>query len=267
MTDHEIREGDALELLRALPDESIDAIITDPPYSSGGMFRGDRAKGTAAKYVMGGEDTKRADFQGDTRDGHGFAYWCALWLGQAFRAAKPGALCAVFCDWRQLATMTDVVQAGGWVFRGIVPWNKTEATRPQKGWFRSQCEYVIVGAKGKPALYGKPEAPCLAGFFVCPVDRGNVHQTQKPVAVMRWLAQIVPRGGLILDPFAGSGTTGVGAKLEGRRFLGFEAVPSYATIARERIDRTAAAEDITTPPFVQTYQYEPSIAEPAEAVA
>lgn len=240
MTDHEIREGDALALLEALPAESVDALITDPPYSSGGMFRGDRAAGTAAKYVRGGE-SELADFQGDTRDGHAFAFWCALWLAQAFRAAKPGALCAVFIDWRQLATMVDVVQAGGWVFRGIVPWNKTEATRPQKGWFRSQCEYVIVGAKGKPASYGQPDFPCLPGFYVCPVERNGVHQTQKPVSIMRWLAQLVPVGGLILDPFAGSGSTGVGAKLEGRRFLGFEAVPHYAQVARDRI---AAAEAI-----------------------
>lgn len=233
-----IHQGDSLHVLRTLPDCSIDALICDPPYSSGGMFRGDRTKGTGEKYVheQGGKEG-RADFEGDTRDQRGFSHWCALWLSECYRIAKPGALCAVFCDWRQLPTMTDAVQAGGWTWRGIVPWNKTEATRPMKGWFRSQCEYLVVGAKGQPVMLdatGKSDAPCLAGFMVCPVDRNNEHQTQKPVDLMRWLLRITPANGVVLDPFAGSGTTGVAALMEGRRFIGVEMTEHYAAIARQR---------------------------------
>jgi site-specific DNA-methyltransferase (adenine-specific) len=232
-----IHHGDSLAVLRSLPDGSIDAVITDPPYSSGGMFRGDRTKDTGDKYVVDQGQDKKADFMGDNRDQRSFGYWCALWLSECHRAAKPGALLAVFCDWRQLPTMTDAVQSGGWVWRGIVPWNKTESTRPTKGWFRSQCEYLIVAAKGIPALYdhtGKSDAACLAGFFVCPVERDTVHQTQKPVSVMRWLCGVIPKGGVVLDPFAGSGTTGVGALLEGRDFIGCELSEHYVAIARRR---------------------------------
>ncbi len=137
----------------------------------------------------------------------------------------------------------DAVQAGGWLWCGIVPWNKTEATRPQKGWFRSQCEYIVVAAKGIPALYdqtGKTDAECLAGFFVCPVERDTVHQTQKPVSVMRWLCGVIPKDGVVLDPFTGSGTTGVAALLEGRRFIGCELSEHYASIARRRCEIAAA---------------------------
>jgi site-specific DNA-methyltransferase (adenine-specific) len=237
-----IHHGDALAVLAGMEAESVDAVITDPPYSSGGMFRGDRTKATGAKYVVDVGQEKHADFAGDSRDQRAFAYWCALWLGECWRVAKPGALIAVFTDWRQLSTVIDQVQAGGWVWRGIVPWNKTEATRPQKGWFRSQCEYLVVGAKGIPALYdqtGKTDAPALPGFFVCPVDRDTVHQTQKPVDLMRWLCQLVPRGGVVLDPFMGSGTTGVGALMEGRRFIGVEMTEHYADHARARLAATA----------------------------
>lgn len=243
--------GDSLAILAELGSGLVDAIITDPPYSSGGMFRGDRTAKTGDKYVMPGAEEKKADFHGDNRDQRSFGYWCSLWLAECWRVSKDGAMLAVFTDWRQLPTVTDQVQAGGWVWRGIVPWNKTEATRPQKGWFRSQCEYLVVAAKGLPATYdqtGKTDVPALPGFFCCPTDRGAdaVHQTQKPVDLMRWLMLLVPKGGLVLDPFMGSGTTGVGALMERRRFLGIEMAEHYATIAQGRIIAAAQGGAQTT---------------------
>ena len=78
-------------------------------------------------------------------------------------------------------------------------------------------------------------------FYVAKPSRrergeGNVHPTVKPIALMRYLVRLVtPPGGLVLDPFAGSGTTGIAAKLEGFRFLGVEQDAAYAAIARRRI--------------------------------
>lgn len=71
--------------------------------------------------------------------------------------------------------------------------------------------------------------------------RRNVHPTVKPTALMRYLARITrtPTGGVVLDPFAGSGTTGIGAVMEGRRFIGIELDPGYADIARARIAKAA----------------------------
>jgi site-specific DNA-methyltransferase (adenine-specific) len=64
----------------------------------------------------------------------------------------------------------------------------------------------------------------------------NVHSTVKPVDLMRWLCRLVtPPGGLVLDPFAGSGSTGIAALAEGFRFIGIEISPEYATIAKRRI--------------------------------
>ena len=65
----------------------------------------------------------------------------------------------------------------------------------------------------------------------------NVHPTVKPVELMRWLVRLVtPPGGFVLDPFAGSGTTGAAAVLEGFRFVGIEREAEYAAIARARIE-------------------------------
>jgi site-specific DNA-methyltransferase (adenine-specific) len=63
-----IHHGDCLEILRSLPDESVDAVVTDPPYSSGGMFRGDRTQPVDVKYVQTGAKSCRAKFSGDTMD-------------------------------------------------------------------------------------------------------------------------------------------------------------------------------------------------------
>src|SRR5437763_1983588 len=120
----ELRHGDALLLLREIEDESVDLLLTDPPYSSGGMFRGDRAgQSTSAKYVQTGTLAARADFDGDSRDQRGFLAWCSLWLAECWRTSRVGGSCLVFTDWRQLPTMTDAVQAGGWIWRGIIPWD------------------------------------------------------------------------------------------------------------------------------------------------
>ena len=69
----------------------------------------------------------------------------------------------------------------------------------------------------------------------------NVHPTVKPIDLMRWLVQLVtPSGGLVLDPFVGSGSTGAAAVLEGARFIGIEREAAYVPIARARITHWAA---------------------------
>ncbi len=116
------RRGEALAVLRSLPDASVDAVLTDPPYSSGGFTRGDRQQDTTSKYVQSGTLIERPDFAGDTRDQHSFRYWEALWMAECLRIVKPGSPLCVFTDWRQLAATTDALQAGGWIYRGILVW-------------------------------------------------------------------------------------------------------------------------------------------------
>lgn len=77
-----------------------------------------------------------------------------------------------------------------------------------------------------------------------PGPAANHHPTVKPTELMRYLCRLVtPAGGLVLDPFTGSGSTGKAARLEGFRFLGFEQDPEYAAIARARAGFTEADAD------------------------
>lgn len=232
-----IYHGEALAVLRDLPAASVDGVVTDPPYSSGGQFRGDRAgQDTTDKYVQSGTWLSRPDFTGDNRDQRGYAYWSALWLSEALRVSKPGAPICVFTDWRQLPTTTDALQAGGWVWRGIVVWDKTEGARPLYGRFRPQCEYVVWGSNGPmPINDGRP---CLPGVYRTAVRQADKHHIAgKPTDLMQHLVQIVPAGGVILDPFCGSGTTGVGAKAAGYRFVGVELSEGNCEITAKRLSQ------------------------------
>lgn len=234
--------GDALAVLRELPTASVDAVVTDPPYSSGGMVRGDRAgQGTVAKYVT--TQNTRTDelenFSGDNRDQRSFGYWTALWLSEALRVTKPGGIVIAFTDWRQLPTVTDSIQAGGWVWRGVVPWHKP-LSRPQAGRFTNECEYVVWGSSGPmPTDY---TLPVLPGFYSVSPPRSQTreHITQKPVQLMRELVKIVPPGGVVLDPFMGAGTTGAASVIEGRGFIGSEIRPHFQRVSALRIGRAAS---------------------------
>lgn len=229
----ETKCGDALALLQETETASVDALITDPPYSSGGFFRGDRMMSPGAKYIESDSAVQGlTTFAGDNRDQRGYGYWMSLWLGESLRVLKPGAVAAIFTDWRQLPTTTDILQAGGYVWRGVVPWTKP-STRPQAGRFAAQCEYVVWGSAGPmPVDYGVPSLP---GFFEAMAPRERIHMTQKPLSVLRELVKIAPEDGLVLDPFMGSGTTGVAAVIERRRFLGFEVMQEICEVAHTRI--------------------------------
>lgn len=228
----EIKKGDSLTLLRTLPSASVDAVITDPPYCSGGSSAQARSGDPLKKYLQ--SDLFSHSFEGDTRDQRSFVLWVSLWLAECLRVAKPGAPLCVFSDWRQLPAVTDALQIAGWVWRGIVPWDKTEQTRPQGGRFRNQAEYIVWGSAGPMPLQRK--VGVLPGVVRAPVIvKDKRHPTGKPIEVMRFLARICEPQGLILDPFTGSGSTGLGALLEGRRFLGLEIDAHWRDVAIERL--------------------------------
>lgn len=235
----ELWHGDALEVLNALPEGFCDGVITDPPYSSGGAFKGDRAIDTKSKYLSSssGNHEKTVDFGGDSRDQRAFHFWSTLWAAAALRVAKPGAPALFFTDWRQLPVSTDYLQAGGWIWRGVVPWVK-KTYRPQMGRFGAQCEYVVWGSAG--AMPIDRGVGCLPGFFEFSYPSERQHVTQKPVDLMEAMVGIVEPQGLVLDPFMGAGTTGVAAVQTGRRFIGVEQNRTYFDIACERIAAASA---------------------------
>lgn len=227
--------GDALAVLAALDDASVDAVITDAPYSSGGMYRADRIQAPHEKYFgNSGTAAAVAAFAGDNRDQRGYAHWAVLWLAQSYRITRPGGVCLLWTDWRQLPATTDALQAGGWIWRGIIPWTKPDP-RPQAGRFTNAAEYVVWGSRGAlPIVAG---APCLPGIYHARAPRGEHkhHLVEKPLEVLRALVRIVPSGSIVLDPFSGSGSTGVAALAEGRQFIGVEITNHYTDVATARL--------------------------------
>jgi len=210
----------------------FDALVSDPPYSSGGAFRGDRMSDTVSKYVRSGTQALRPEFSGDNRDQRSYLAWVSLWMAAALRSAKPGAMFAVFSDWRQLPITTDAVQAGGWVWRGIGIWDKTNGARPRMRGLRAQCEYIVWGSAGPMDV--AEDSVSMVGVCRRPTVHGKVHIAEKPLEVMQWLAPLAPIGGTILDPFMGSGSTIFAAKSLGRTAIGIEIEERYCEIAAER---------------------------------
>jgi site-specific DNA-methyltransferase (adenine-specific) len=230
-------QGDALEVLRGFEDDTFGAIITDPPYASGGLYTTDRQASTAAKYTANKANNPLPNFEGDSKDQLSWMLWSTAWLREAKRVCKKGSPICVFIDFRQWDALKWAMQWADWIVKGVVVWDKTEAVRPQLGRFRSQCEFILWGSKGAMSL--KRNVPVLKGCYRYPtLNKDKLHQTQKPLALMRDLVKITEPNETILDPFCGSGTTLIASLHEGYSAVGIEVTKEYATIAQKQITDT-----------------------------
>ncbi|MFI1393007.1 DNA-methyltransferase [Streptomyces griseoaurantiacus] len=237
-----LHRGDALTVLKTLRAESVHAVITDPPYNSGGRTSSQRTSRTArAKYVTSNSTHNLASFPGENRDQRSYRAWLTELLTECYRVGVDQAVACVFTDWRQEPTTTDALQMAGWTWSGTMPWIKP-ASRPRKGGFKQSSEFIVWGVKGS---LDHSRAIYLPGDFTASQPRKDrVHITQKPVEVMQALVRVCPEGGTVLDPFTGSGTTGVAALREGRDFIGIELSDHYAAIADERLRKELTRDDV-----------------------
>lgn len=230
--------GDALRVLTNLPDASVDAVLTDPPYSSGGVTLSARQADPAQKYQSSGTRRQYPPMLGDAKDQRSWTMWCTLWLSECWRIARDGAPLMVFTDWRQLPALTDAVQGAGWAWRGIVAWDKKSA-RPQIGRFRQQCEYVLFASKGR---FAAPTRNCLPGVFAYGVNASQkVHLTSKPVELITDLLAVTGTQATVLDPFMGGGSVGEACIRTGRRYIGIELSAEYFTLSRDRLKKALTA--------------------------
>lgn len=195
-------------------------------------MRGDRQQDVHTKYVNSDSTSGNLlqAFSGDSRDQLGYWFWVSTWVSELRRILKPGGIGGLFTDWRQLPVTTCALQSGGFVWRGLVAWHKP-AARPTQGRFTNACEYFAWGTNGPRTLEGN----AFPGFYTISPPRGEdrEHITQKPVELMEQLLAIVPPGATVIDPFMGSGTTGVACARVGVKFIGIE-------IEREHFDTACA---------------------------
>lgn len=210
MSDWQVIHGDCLEVLRTLPAGSVDAVVTDPPYGID--------HDTDYTRFVGGLADNRADWRPVHNDSEPFDP--KPWL--AFpRVVMFGFNC--FSNHLPLGS--------------LLVWNKRRDS--QLGTFLADAEVAWMNKGHGVYLFNH----VWHGFDKAS-ERGvkRVHPTQKPVEVMKWAMDRagIPAGATVLDPYCGSGTTGVACSQTGRNFIGIEIDEAYCTIARRRISEAAA---------------------------
>lgn len=227
--------GDAFAVTSNLPDASIDALVTDPPYCSGYPTLAGIQADPIKKYVQGTQKWTWPTFEHDSKSTHAWRLWLITLFGEARRALKDGAYVLMFSDWRRLSDAQAVIEGAGFIWRGIVPWDKGLGSRaPHTGYFRHQAEYVLWATKGP---CNKRDGGPFPGVYRHPNERPGVklHATGKPIALMADLLKPLPERCRVFDPFAGSSSTGVAALQSGRSFLGTELTPEYYRRSKARL--------------------------------
>ena len=157
------------------------------------------------------------------------------WLPESYRIAKPAAALICFCRWDVAEVFRLAIEKAGWTVKSQVIWDKLiHGTGDLKASFGPRHEDIWFAIKGQFAFPNRRPASVLPFERVDPNQL--VHPNQKPVPLMEYLCRVVcPRGGVILDPFTGSGATGAGAVVAGCDFVGCELDERYAAVARHRI--------------------------------
>lgn len=209
-----VLRGDGLAVAAGLEDASIDAVVTDPPYCSGAVAEASR--GAAPGQGRRSENVKRFGwFTGDNMTTAGLA-WALHALGfEASRFLRPSGSLLVFMDWRMVPSLVPAIESGGLRYQNLIVWDKGSLGLGTG--FRATHEIVAHFTNGEPAYYDRSRGNVLRHSRV---GADRVHQTEKPVALLGDLVAVVaPPGGLVFDPFAGSGTTGEAAARLGRRAL------------------------------------------------
>jgi site-specific DNA-methyltransferase (adenine-specific) len=222
--------GDCLEILPTLG--KVDAVVTDPPYCSGGFSE----TGKKAARGMGLRSETIRDigwFAGDNMTTGGIAWLMREVARFAYAALLDGGTLTAFTDWRMVGHIAPAIESARFRYQNLVVWNKGVAGLGTG--FRAQHELAMHFAKGTGRYFDLS----FGNVITCPrmVSGEREHQTEKPVDLIESIARVVsPDGGTILDPFMGSGTTGVACAKLGRRFIGIEIEPRYFDIACRRIE-------------------------------
>jgi site-specific DNA-methyltransferase (adenine-specific) len=202
-----VLHGDCIEVLAELPPAMASLVLTDPPY--------------LCNY---------RDRHGRTVANDNSPEWLAPAFAEIARAMKADAHCISFYGWQNVDQFMAAWKAAGLKPVGHLVFPKAYASR--LGCFAAQHEQAYVLAKGRAR-----QVPCPAPDVLPWAYTGNrLHPTQKPTeALTPIIAALTQPGELVLDPFAGSGSTLVAARALGRAYLGIELDAAHVATARERL--------------------------------
>jgi site-specific DNA-methyltransferase (adenine-specific) len=206
---NQILHGDCIEVMRQMPANSVDFILTDPP------------------YLVNYRDRSGRTIQNDVDES-----WLKPAMAQAYRVLKQDRVAIMFYGWTKVDAFFDAWRNAGFQPVGHIVFHKSYSSKSR--FLRYQHEQAFLLAKGRPPL---PKQP-LGDVMDMPYSGNKLHPTQKPVPA---LAQLIRSfslpGECVLDPFAGSGSTCAAALLTGRKYVGMEMDDTYFRYACERLQR------------------------------
>lgn len=204
-----ILHGDCIEVMRQIPTNSVDFILTDPP------------------YLVNYRDRDGRTIQNDAK-----ADWLKPAMAEAYRLLKQDRVAVMFYGWTKVDMFFDAWKEAGFQPIGHLVFRKSYSSKSR--FFRYQHEQAFLLAKGRPPL---PKQP-LGDVLDMPYSGNKLHPTQKPVAVLAPLIRsFTLPGELVFDPFAGSGSSCAAALLTGRKCLGIEMDDAYFEQAVGRMKR------------------------------
>lgn len=224
----ELHNGDCLELMKGIPDGSVDLVVTDPPYRTiSGGNRSEKWKSGYAKSVLHKNDGKIFEHNDVDHE---------LWMRECFRVLKPNSHIYIMSNLLNLFKFKEIAEQVGFDVHNLLIWEKN--TCNSNRWYMRNCEYVLFFRKGKAKTINYPSSKTVHKFDN--ITGNKKHPTEKPVSLMElYVKNSSNCGDIVLDPFMGSGSTGVACVNTGRRFIGIEIDKQYFDIAQERIAKTA----------------------------
>ena len=215
----DVRHDDCLNAMRDIPDGSIDAVICDPPY-----------------FLPARHYQTRREFPRSLTDLSMLEHFYRDWFAESARILKPTGTMYVFCDGQSYPLFFTVAYR---YVRKMVPlvWDKVNSINGYS--WRHQHELILFAQMDE-----SPNVPTGDGDILrcraVPVD-SRAHPAEKPVELLeRLITKSVPAGGVVLDSFMGSGTTGVACIETGRNFIGIEKDATYFAVAEQRLADAAA---------------------------
>ena len=212
--------------MEQIPNESIDLVVTDPPYKTTSRGNAGNSGGMLQKKInMKGKVFKHNDI--DPK----------VYIPEIFRVLKDGSHFYIMTNHINLQNMLNICTENGFHFIKSLIWNKGNKIMGQ--FYMSQFEYILFFRKGK----GKKINKCgTADILNIPnkktkgSDGKNLHDTEKPVELMKVLIENSSQENqIVLDPFMGSGTTAIACINTNRNYIGFEIDPDYYEAAQERM--------------------------------
>lgn len=228
----DLRLGDCREILKEIPNETIDLIVTDCPYKivQGGCTNIPR------KDEPSGIFNRRNTFtQKNARNGKLFDYndiKFSEWLYDCYRVLKNNSHCYIMINGRNLKELFISAEEVGFKYQNILVWKKNNIT-PNR-YYLNNCEFILMLRKGNAKNINNMGTKSI--IEVPNIIGNKMYPTEKPVELMKILVENSSNvNDLVLDPFMGVASTGVACYELKRRFIGIEIDTKYFEIAKDRI--------------------------------